>query len=357
MMKRVTFWVAMVAGTLTGQPQARAWGERGHQIVTEVAVRIIMDRSGDNPAFSTPLLSRRGLLCHLANVPDIVWRSQGAEITEVNGPTHFVGLEDLVDPLDVTKIPFDFAAAKIAAKSHGDELVTQTGTAPWRVAQLASKLEQSLQRIRDAQTQAGPLSTKTLSPMVDEALLWAGLLAHFVGDLSQPDHVSTDFDGWRHGEGGLHAYIDSDIVDVQPLDLAARVYAQVTKTHPLSQMLTGLSEAERAQFADNPLRLAFALAVDAHHRRDEMLRLDKSLALMAPSQTEPHRTPAKRHPASASAAAYEPFVVERLAAASDALAGLWQWAWDKAGRPDLSAYHSYAYPVAPDFVPPDYLTP
>ena len=47
-----------------------------------------------------------------------------------------------------------------------------------------------------------------------------------------------------------------------------------------------------------------------------------------------------------------------VVAAGGVLAGQPQArAWDKARRPDLSAYHSYAYAVAPAFVPPDYLTP
>jgi hypothetical protein len=348
--------VAVLVFTLFDPSSARAWGERGHQIVTEVAIRLIVDRAGDNPALSAPLLSRRGLLCHLANVPDIVWRSEGPDVVNANGPTHFVGLEDLVDQVDLIKIPFTFSAAACAAKAHGHDLATQTGTAPWRVAQLANVLEASLRRIHDRDARKDFSAGNALASMVNESLVWAGLLSHFVGDLSQPDHVSTDFDGWKHGQGGIHSFIDSDIVDVQPLDLAAKVYAHATAHNPFALLLKEVPEAVRASWVEDPLRLAFALAVDAFQHREEMFRLDRELAVIAPSEAEPHRTVAKRRSAGGFAAQLEPFVIERLAVAADTLAQLWQNAWDRAGRPDLRSYHSYAYPLRPDFLGPSYIT-
>jgi hypothetical protein len=39
------------------------------------------------------------------------------------------------------------------------------------------------------------------------------------------------------------------------------------------------------------------------------------------------------------------------------LAAFWDEIYERAGKPDLSAYRSYRYPFKPDFVAPDYLSP
>jgi len=54
---------------------AFAWGERGHDLGTRVAVQNLRALSGDDPAVVTPFLQRDHMLAHLSNVPDIVWRA------------------------------------------------------------------------------------------------------------------------------------------------------------------------------------------------------------------------------------------------------------------------------------------
>ena len=51
---------------------------------------------------------------------------------------------------------------------------------------------------------------------------------------------------------------------------------------------------------------------------------------------------------------YESFIVERLALAGMVVAALWHSAWEQGGRPDLSGFFSFYYPVAPGYIYPDY---
>jgi len=37
---------------------------------------------------------------------------------------------------------------------------------------------------------------------VNQALLYGGIMSHFVGDLAEPHHTSANYDGWLTGQGG-----------------------------------------------------------------------------------------------------------------------------------------------------------
>jgi len=66
---------------------------------------------------------------------------------------------------------------------------------------------------------------------------------------------------------------------------------------------------------------------------------------------------AERRDASELRFKYHELTVERLATAAEVLANLWLKAWEDAGKPDFKGYRSFAYPVAPEFIQPDYLSP
>ena len=70
-----------------------AWGERGHDLVTQVAVRLVGSDFDTSGKLSEALLMKAHLLGHLSNVPDTVWRNKdkvGAAATKANGSTHYV---------------------------------------------------------------------------------------------------------------------------------------------------------------------------------------------------------------------------------------------------------------------------
>ncbi|HQZ16776.1 MAG TPA: hypothetical protein PLD86_07875, partial [Vicinamibacteria bacterium] len=142
--------LALVIG-LAAPPRASAWGERGHDIVTRVAVRLLAAKI----AKGTPLAAQFGrkefMLGHLSNVPDIVWRNQGEAIEDANAPTHFLDMEYVSPELTFSTIPRTPAAALTrmtelcaspprgyvcAAKEGAGPDESSAGTAPWRAGQL-----------------------------------------------------------------------------------------------------------------------------------------------------------------------------------------------------------------------------
>ncbi len=315
--------------------RALAWGERGHDVVTRVAARLVAARMVDDPSLSTPLVQREHMLAHLANVPDIVWRSGDPAVSKANGPTHYINWEKLLPTPTLNDAPRAYAKAAELAKERGVNLAGDVGTAPWRVEQLAAAMATALIKVK----QQGATEEH-----VNEALLYAGLLSHFVGDLAQPYHNTNDHDGWQTGQGGIHAYFESDLVNAAPLQLEADVFAAALANEPAKKLNAG----------SDPAALAIAESFDALARLDDVRRLDRDYAVLAKSDA---KKPAKRKPVSATLPYFQARLTERLATAADVLATLWINAWIAAGKPDMRSYKSYAYPTHPDFVAPSYIVP
>ena len=326
-------WLVVIAVTL-GAAEAHAWEERGHDLVARVAARIVAQRMPNTP-LAKILVSKENMLGHLANVPDIVWRGGDKAVAAANAPTHFIDWDSIVQAPTMSSVPHDYASAMKLAKDHNLDLAKDVGTAPWRVQQLITLMQQAF-----------------AANDVDKALLYGGLAAHFVGDLSNPWHTTQDYDGWAMGEGGVHGYFEGELVTAQPLSFDAAILDQAIKKQPAKALV--------AKVGDDTLLIALAESVDAYSYLADVRALDTKYALVGKStgaKSDKDRKPALRKAPDAVAQFFEPRLRERLATAADVLATLWMNAWEAAGKPDLTNYRSYAYPVAPEFVPPSYITP
>lgn len=356
--------IAVVAALLTPRP-AHAWGERGHDIVTRVAVRLLAAKVAKGTPLATQLGRKEFMLGHLSNVPDIVWRNQGEAIENVNAPTHFLDIEFISPEVAFGTIPMTPAAAlarmkELCAsppkgyvcpnKDGAPPNESSAGTAPWRTAQLFRMTVESLKASR--------ASEKTDSAAVDRAFLTAGVMSHFVGDLGNPYHTTRNYDGWETGQGGIHSYFESAMVSSYRLALDQEVFDAAITGRGLERIVRRLPAAERPSLSRDPLALTMALALDSYSHLEALNALDVKFARLKPSGTGPdgRRVGAQRRDAAEMRFKFHLITVERLAAAAEVLANLWLIAWEDAGRPDFKDYRSFAYPVAPEFIPPDYLT-
>ena len=77
--------------TLSTSSIVWGWGERGHDVVTRVAVQNLRQMTEDNTRVVTPFLARDHMLAHLSNVPDIVWRApyMSQQDRDSNYSTHY----------------------------------------------------------------------------------------------------------------------------------------------------------------------------------------------------------------------------------------------------------------------------
>jgi hypothetical protein len=192
---------------------------------------------------------------------------------------------------------------------------------------------------------------KAAEAQVNDALVAAGLLSHFVADLGQPFHATRNYDGFETGQGGIHSYYETQVVGDLDLGLIGRVY-DLAKTLTLDS----LPEAARIT-GRTPRDLAFILAAHSYGQIRVVEGLDKKHAIIEPSiMRSGLKIPAKRKPAQEVANEFGAVVTEHLAWSAVILSEIYWRTWIAAGRPDLSQYASYFYAVSASPVPPTYLT-
>ncbi len=336
-------------------PTLWAWGERGHDLVTRVAARLLVARYHAPQTFAYPFERRELMLGHLANVPDIIWRdaSMGLDVNKANESTHYINIDLFSATPTIASVPVDITEARAVAKSMG-KTIESIGTAPWRIGQFYRLMVESFKNV--AQQQKAD-ATRFPIDAANEALLYAGLMSHFVADLANPEHVTSDYDGYGKGQGGLHEYFESLAVEALPLNLEYEVFEQAVKVKPLdSRILTRLPKSKSAS-ALSPVAVILALTLDSLSELKELEKADRSCVIKASIAMDKGKpkVPAQRKPVKDCLKAFKPLIVQRLATGADTLAYVWYEAWKQAGSPPLQDYKSYYYPVKPAFVKPDYL--
>gem|GEM_PF-1021383 len=366
-------WVSLISTivvTVCASETSWAWGERGHDHVAIVAARLAEQELGPKSSFTRILREKEAMLAHLANVPDIVWKQLDQATFESNSNTHFIDLEYLATKPSFATVPRSFKDMTVAVQnfcktnnnnerdkicselaSRRHEAVAKAGSAHLRMKQL------QLMMLSALQTAAQAKDKTTKIDAVNEALTVGGIMGHFAGDLAQPMHTSSDYDGYDSGHGGLHVYFEGNLVDAQDLQLIAQVYKAALPRRELRRIRAAVPQELRANTEDFGMLLAEAEAFDSHQQMDRLRALDKKFALIKPSSNERGmRIPAERKDAALAAAGFKPLIVERLSVGAQVLAELWVQTYKLAGSPDLSEFKSYFYPVAPKFIPPVYVT-
>jgi len=173
-------------GTLIFSSIALAWGAKGHQIVAHVGADLATQ---GQPFWQSNLEPIR----ILSTVPDRVWKAVNTKSEE--SPTHFFEIDTYYSESDFDQIP-NFPSSYIEAiQKYTESRVIENGTAPWRIRQL---YRLALQALRAGDMKKG--------------LQYVGTMSHYVADLSQPLHVSENYDGQLTGNKGIHKYFETDVI-------------------------------------------------------------------------------------------------------------------------------------------------
>jgi hypothetical protein len=165
------------------QPSAHAWGNEGHRLINRLAASTL---PADVPAF---LRSQSAIdeIEYLGPEPDR-WRSKAeAELDAAQAPEHYIALElaDALGPLPHKRLEFE---AKVFAAGQRPERI---GLQPWETDEVWERLKAAMRQYRTLQ--AAGRDTKGVEAAI---IFYAGWLGHYVGDGSQPLHVSVKYDGW-----------------------------------------------------------------------------------------------------------------------------------------------------------------
>lgn len=116
------------------------------------------------------------------------WRSKAEpELVAAQAPEHFIDLElaDALGPLPHKRLDFE---AKVFAAGERPETV---GLQPWQTDEVWERLKSAMRRYREMK--AAGQDTKDVEALI---IFYAGWLGHYVGDGSQPLHVTVKYNGW-----------------------------------------------------------------------------------------------------------------------------------------------------------------
>jgi hypothetical protein len=333
-------------------PKAQAWGGRGHDAICESAVFLVQ-----NQALREYLQNKPQMMGHLCNVPDIYWRNLSSEFTNHGNPTHYINPEllglsakDVTTDLKSLITKYTGSDNRIKENSKISSVPQDMGSNWWRADQFYRRATEAGKEIKK---QTPPSNSKeeqddslAYNKAFYEMIISMGIMGHFVGDNSQPFHVTSDHDGYAAGHGGIHAYYEDSAVAFFGPDLHSKIVAAAKKMQPKAKFLKGANTIEKMR----------ALGEISASETKAILKLDP---VITPSVLKVERgmslkTPAKRQPAQVGFKKFEKLMTTQMARSALLIANLWDEAYKSAGNPEVKAYKSYRYPLMPEFVMPDY---
>ncbi len=210
--------------------QSFAWGHDAHSMINRLA-------GANLPADVPEFLRSYGALDALAFYapqPD-QWRSEDSSLYATLVPEHDIDIEwaDLAGPLPRTRYAYIQALAVAQAKHPDMKLGPQNvGLLPYSTTETYTMLKSAMRDYRNLLA-----AKQDTRPVEAEIIFLAGFLGHYVGDASQPLHITVNYNGWTGpnpngyaADHTIHARFEGDYVhnnikigDVAPLVTAKPV--------------------------------------------------------------------------------------------------------------------------------------
>lgn len=355
------FAILITLFTLIPQ-QSWSWGQRGHHTLCDAAVFLVKE-----PGLKNYLQNKPNMMGHLCNVPDYHWKNLGSDARKFGDTAHFVDLELLGVPFN--QIPTDYK--EIINTYTGKEnkfepgilrsIPTEFGSNWWRADQFYKRAIASGLQIRAS---VAPSNKKEetdpkfpFNKSVDEFTLNIGLMGHYVGDNGQPFHLTADYDGYKKGHGGIHAFYEDDVVAQMPYDLHSKIVKEGQKLQSYIHSKDKKKLAE-VQFLKEKtvVEKMRALGELSYNDIEKIFKIDPVITKseMKEEKGMKIKTAAVRKSAATVSKNLEPLVVLHLARSATLLAQLWDEAYVAIGSPTIQTSKSYYFPLTPDFVMPDY---
>lgn len=264
-----------------GGGEALAWGLAGHRIITaEAAARM-------PPEAGTLFETGAARLQEASLEPDAVWKGRDGAEERVR---HYINLDALAEP------PFSgFPRTRREAESRfGAETVRRNGVLPWRVTEMLAELEKAMR-----------------GGSRDRVLSAAGWLAHYAADLFEPLHLTSNFDGQKTCNQGIHKAFETELIESR-----REAYARAVARGKRAVEIIADPEGSILEW----MRTSYGLV-------DKVLAADSaSVRAMKEGHADYWESLDRRA---------GPIAQRQMSAAANAVASLWYTAWDAAGRPEL----------------------
>jgi len=223
LLKLTTGFVALLCAS---QLTCRAWDYEGHRLVNQIALASL---PANFPAFAlSPAAKER--VAFLAGEPDRWRNATDPTLAHVNGPDHYIDLEQLddygIDPKTLTEFRYDFAAQLALARAahldkfpeidpdkNRDHTRQLVGFLPWAIVENFDKLKSEFSYLKAFE--AGGGTPEEIANAQANILYTMGVMGHYVGDAAQPLHTTKHHHGWVGGNPNgyttgtrFHSWID-----------------------------------------------------------------------------------------------------------------------------------------------------
>jgi hypothetical protein len=169
---------------------ALAWGFDAHKAIAEHFIALL-------PPELKPLFSQRKAYVVERSIDPDLWRTVG---WEAEPPNHFVDL-DFYGTYPFAELPHEYDRA---VEKFGEEVVREQGTLPWRTQEFYGRLR------REFESLTRPAGS---SYALDNIVLFAAILAHYVSDGHVPLHAVVNYNGQTTNQLGIHSRWESELFE------------------------------------------------------------------------------------------------------------------------------------------------
>ncbi|HVV00118.1 MAG TPA: hypothetical protein VHH88_02075 [Verrucomicrobiae bacterium] len=200
---------------------ASAWDYEGHRLVNQLALASL---PADFPAFAHDAVAA-DRIAFLAGEPDRWRNNPDLPLRHVNGPDHYIDIEELahydLKPEALPMFRDDFIAelaiyrhehpdkfAYLAHQRNDDHTRQLVGLLPWAIVENFAKLKSCFAYLKAFEQHGG--TPEEIANAQANVIYVMGILGHFAGDASQPLHSTIHHHGWV-GENPNHYSTDSGI--------------------------------------------------------------------------------------------------------------------------------------------------
>jgi len=156
------------------------WGFFGHKKITEMAI------------YTLPV---ELIGFYKSNAENLIEKSVAADrrryVIEAEGPRHYIDLDDFEEQDSIPKYWFD------AVEKYGEETLVSRGTVPWQ-AYLTYKML------------VAAYSEKNYEAIISKA----ADLAHYLADAHVPLHTTSNYNGEKTNQKGIHAFWETRLPEL-----------------------------------------------------------------------------------------------------------------------------------------------